>query len=60
MPAKFEIYQDKQKLYRFRLIAPNGQIIATSQGYKSKESCKKGIASVVKNAPSASEVDSTG
>ena len=59
MPAKFEIFQDKKKLFRFRLIASNGQIIATSQGYKSKESCKKGIASVVKNAPGAGEVDTT-
>ena len=60
MAAKFEIFQDKQKLYRFRLVAPNGQIIATGQGYKSKESCKKGIESVIKNAPGADKVDATG
>jgi uncharacterized protein YegP (UPF0339 family) len=60
MAAKFEIYQDKQKLYRFRLVAPNGQIIATGQGYKTKESCKKGIESVMKNAPGANKVDTTG
>ncbi|MFC2164078.1 YegP family protein [Acidobacteriota bacterium] len=59
MAAKFEIFQDKQKLFRFRLVASNGQIIATSQGYKSKESCKKGIASVAKNAAGAGEVDTT-
>ena len=59
MAAKFEIFQDKKKLFRFRLIAPNGQIIATSQGYKTKKSCKNGIASVVKNAPGAGEVDTT-
>ena len=59
MAAKFEIFQDKQKLFRFRLVASNGQIIATSQGYKSKESCRKGIASVVKNAAGAGEVDTT-
>ena len=59
MAAKFEIFQDKQKLFRFRLVASNGQIIATSQGYKSKESCKKGIASVAKNASGAGEVDTT-
>ena len=59
MAAKFEIYQDKQGLYRFRLVAPNGQIIATGQGYKSKESCKKGIDSVMKNAPGAPKIDTT-
>ena len=59
MAAKFEIFQDKQKLFRFRLVASNGQIIATSQGYKTKESCKKGIASVAKNAAGAGEVDTT-
>ena len=59
MAAKFEIYQDKQKLYRFRLVAPNGQIIATGQGYKNKESCKKGIESVMKNAPGAGKIDTT-
>ena len=53
MAAKFEIYQDKQGLFRFRLVAPNGQIIAQGQGYKTKESCKKGIESVKKNAAGA-------
>jgi len=60
MAAKVEIFQDKQKLYRFRLVAPNGQIIATGQGYKTKESCKKGIESVIKNAPGADKIDATG
>ena len=49
---KFEIYQDKGGAVRFRLKAKNGEIILASQGYKSIESCKKGIASVVKNAAS--------
>ena len=47
---KFEIFYDKAKEYRFRLIAPNGEIILASEGYKSKDSCKKGIASVRKNS----------
>ena len=50
---KFEIYQDKQKEYRFRLKASNGQIIATGEGYKELKSCKNGIASIKKNAPDA-------
>lgn len=50
---KFEIYMDKSGEFRFRLKAKNGQIIATSEGYKSKKSCENGITSVSKNAPSA-------
>ena len=53
MAAKFEMYQDKKKEYRFRLKAANGQVIATGEGYKSKDSCLSGIESVKKNAPVA-------
>lgn len=50
---KFEIYKDNAGECRFRLKATNGQIIATSEGYKTMESCKNGIASVKKNAVEA-------
>ena len=50
---KFELYQDKAGEYRFRLKARNGEIIATSEGYKTKTSCENGIESVRKNAPGA-------
>jgi uncharacterized protein YegP (UPF0339 family) len=53
---KFEMYQDKAGEFRFRLKATNGQVIATSEGYKAKESCLNGIASVQKNAPEAEVV----
>ncbi|EJG08193.1 MAG: YegP family protein [Methanofollis liminatans] len=51
--GKFEVYNDKVGGYRFRLKASNGQIIAVSQAYKSRESCLKGIESVKNNAPNA-------
>ena len=47
---KFEIYTDKKGEFRFRLKATNGQIIATSEGYKAMAGCKNGIDSVRKNA----------
>ena len=47
---KFEVYTDKRGEIRFRLKARNGQIIATSEGYKTKRSALNGIASVRKNA----------
>ena len=59
MAAKFEIFKDKKGEFRFKLVASNGNIIAASEGYKTRASCKNGIASVRKNAPSAKEVDTT-
>ena len=48
--GRFEVYKDKAGEYRFRLKAPNGEIIVTtSEGYSSKKSCIKGIQSVKKN-----------
>jgi uncharacterized protein len=52
-PAKtgrYEIFKDKAGEYRFRLKAPNGEIIAVSEGYKEKKSCLNGIQSVKRNA----------
>ena len=54
---KFEMYTDKAGEFRFRLKATNGQIIATSEGYKAKASCLNGIESVKKNAPDAEVVE---
>ena len=50
---KFELFTDKAGKYRFRLKAPNGQVIAISAGYTGKAGCLKGIDSVKKNAPNA-------
>jgi len=50
MAAKYEVYQDKAKKFRFRLKAANGQVIATSEAYESKASCVSGIESVKANA----------
>jgi len=56
---KFEIFKDASGEFRFRLKAPNGEIIAISEGYTTKASCLKGIKSVKKNAPIA-EVEEIG
>lgn len=50
MASKFEIRVTKNGGYRFALKAANGQIISTSQVYKTIVTCKKGIASVKVNA----------
>ncbi len=54
---KFEIYTDKAGEFRFRLKAKNGQVIASSEGYKTIKSCTDGVASVKKNAPDAEIVE---
>ncbi len=51
--SQFEIFKDKNGKFRFRLKAPNGEIIATSEAYETKQGCEKGIASVQENASKA-------
>jgi uncharacterized protein YegP (UPF0339 family) len=54
MAVKFELFKDAKGEFRWRLIASNGQTIATGgEGYKSKDSAKAGIESVKKNAAAA-------
>ena len=43
--------------FHFVLKAGNGEIIATSETYKSKDAGKNGIESVKKNAPDADVVE---
>ena len=59
MAGKFEIKKDKAGKFRFNLIAANGEIIASSEAYESKESYKNGIQSVKTTAPTAEIVDKT-
>ena len=53
----FEWYKDKKGKFRFRLKAGNGEIIAVSEAYSSKDGCANGIESVKKNAPIAKVVE---
>jgi len=55
--AVFEWFKDKAGKFRFRLKAPNGEVIAVSEAYNSKDGCKNGIESVKKNAPIAKVVE---
>ena len=50
---KYQVYTDKAGEFRFRLCARNGEIIAVSEGYTSKQNCLLGIESVKRNAPEA-------
>ena len=44
---------------KFDLKAGNGEVIATSEVYESAASCRKGVASVQKNAPIAAVENQT-
>lgn len=48
--GKFVISKRKNGEFQFNLKAGNGQVILTSEGYKTKPSCKNGIESVMKNS----------
>jgi uncharacterized protein YegP (UPF0339 family) len=59
MAAKFVVYLDRSKKFRFRFLASNGEIIASGEAYETKASCLNGIKSIQKNAPGAALVDET-
>ena len=43
---KYQVFKDKAGEFRFHLKASNGETIATSEGYETKESCLDGINAV--------------
>jgi len=48
--GKFVISKRKNGEFQFNLVAGNGEVILTSEGYASKPSCMNGVKSVMKNA----------
>ena len=56
--GKFIVKETKTGI-KFDLKATNGEVIATSEVYPTEASCRKGIASVMKNAPVAAVEDQT-
>jgi uncharacterized protein len=60
MPAKFQLKKGSSGKFHFNLLAPNGQIIATSEAYERKDSALNGIESVKANAATAEIDDLTG
>ena len=56
--GKFVIRKTKTGI-KFDLKASNGEVIATSEVYTTEDACRKGVASVQKNAPVAAVEDQT-
>ena len=48
---KFQIFKGKENQWYFHLKLGNGEIICASDGYPTKEMCKKGIAALKSAAP---------
>lgn len=57
--SKFEIFKGTNGQFYFRLKAENGEIIASSEGYTSKQGAQSGVAAVRRCAPGAQLVDLT-
>jgi len=56
--ATFELYEDHEGKYRWRLVHDNGNIIADSgEGYATEQKARQGLESVKENAPGADVVE---
>jgi len=56
-PPTFEVYQDKSKEFRFRLVLGNEKLAIAPHGYKSKAEVLKVIDAIKKEASKAKVVD---
>jgi uncharacterized protein YegP (UPF0339 family) len=54
--AKFEIYRDAGGEYRWRLRADNNEVVASGEGYRSRDDCEHAVQLIKEQAPQA-EVD---
>lgn len=57
--AKFQLYRDTARQYRFRLRADNNEIVATSEAYTTKVAAENGIQVVRRISPAALTEDQT-
>ena len=55
---KFEIWKDKKGEFRVR-FKYNSEVMFSTEGYSSKDSAKKAIASIQKNGPGAEIEDNS-
>lgn len=57
MVSRFEVFQDRKKQWRFKLIANNGKVIIESKSYYSRRNAIYGTRSVVAYSIDAIIVD---
>lgn len=56
---KFTIFKDKTGEFRFRIVANNGNVLASSQGYKAKASARGAIDRIRSDASGSHIIDET-
>ena len=56
---KIQIFRDARGQFRFRLTAPNSEVLVTSEAYTTKQGCRRGIRAVQENASEAGVEDLT-
>jgi uncharacterized protein len=44
-----DIYQDKTGDYRWRVVAANGEIVATGEGYTTEQDAERGFRDAARN-----------
>lgn len=57
MAGKFVVFKGKDGQDYFRLKSGNGEVILSSEGYKSKSACANGVESVRKNSQDESRFE---
>ncbi|MFC1429227.1 YegP family protein [Streptacidiphilus sp. N1-3] len=57
MSAHFEVYEDKAHLWRFRLKAANGEVVATGDGFPTRSGAERGCEAVKQAAAEADTRD---
>ena len=57
--AYYELKKTSDDQYMFNLVAPNHEVIATSERYTTKQKAQQGIESVRKYAPTTTIKDKT-
>ena len=60
MTMKFTIRKDANGEFRFRIVATNGNVLASSEGYAAKASAVKAIERIKSDAADAATVDEAG
>ena len=58
-PDRFVGKKTRSGKLSFNVTAANGQVVGTSQSYKSDSGCRNGMKSVASNGPDATIVDQT-
>jgi uncharacterized protein len=57
--ARFEIYRDESGEYRWRFRADNNEVVASGEGYQSRDACEQRVQLIKDQAPEAEVTDRT-